>query len=432
MRAGILFIVAVGLFISGTGYGQDLKLPAILGNHMVLQQNSTVNIWGWAAPGKKVEVTTGWNGQKYKVKADKEGNWLAEVSTQGAGGPFEVTVKSGATIVLKDIMLGEVWVCSGQSNMEWTLARAESAPAEIPQTNIPDIRLFKVEKRIASSPREDVQGTWQVCSPENARDFSAVGYFFGKYLNGELEVPVGLINTSWGGTPSEAWTSREMLKSLGVFDKQLAELYMQSDEEMDAAENSRDSILEVNALQMDFSNKENIGYREEWMQPEYEDQSWTGAACPAEWSTMDEMGMIEGVVWARKQFEVPGDWIGKDLVLELGPIDEMDVTWLNGREVGSMKKIADWDKDRIYHVPGSVVNQKEMVLAIRIVNTVREGGIFGEPDLLRIYPREAPGSRYGKTGRNLEVQGGLQVSGDSHADQFTYPFSTLSMECFPL
>jgi sialate O-acetylesterase len=392
LRKKYILMAACWLCLGVSVAGSDLKLPAILGDHMVLQQNTTVNIWGWAAPGSSVEVVTSWDGKSYSATAEQDGNWLVKAQTLVAGGPYTVTVASDTTLMLSDVMLGEVWVCSGQSNMEFPLARAESARPEIPQANHPDIRLFTVEKRIASRPREDVHGSWKVSSPATARDFSAVGYFFGKHLNGELGIPVGMINTSWGGTPSEAWTSREMLRTFGDFDYQLDRLYGLTDEELDKAEAQRDSLAEAKALQMDFANTQNVGLREGWMMPGYDDNSWTEAACPAEWSTMEGFGMIEGVVWLRKRFEIPAGWIGKSLVLELGPIDEMDVTYLNGHEVGAMKEVADWTRERIYHVPGSLIDRKEIVLAIRIVNTIREGGLYGEPGQLRIYPQSGGGT----------------------------------------
>ena len=151
--------------------------------------------------------------------ADQEGNWEVRVSTGKAGGPYTVTIRAGVTKVLEDIMLGEVWICSGQSNMEWQLRRAETAEEEIPNSGFPDIRLFTVEKHIGIRPVEDVNGTWELCNPETSADFSAVAYFFGKMLHQELGVPVGLVNTSWGGTPSESWTSRETLGTFGDFDQ---------------------------------------------------------------------------------------------------------------------------------------------------------------------------------------------------------------------
>lgn len=386
----VFFIIALGCFLGASLFASDLKLPSILGDHMVLQQNSTANIWGWAAPGEKVEVNTSWDGEKYKAKADADGKWLVETRTAKAGGPYEISIKADVTQVLKNIMLGEVWVCSGQSNMEWQLRRAESAPSEVPAANHPDIRLFQVEKRIAALPKEDVNGEWSVCSPLNAVGFSAVGYFFGKYLNETLDVPVGLINASWGGTPSEAWTSKEMLRTFGVFDEQLDNLYSLSDADLAKAEASLDSITEVKRRMMDPSSEDNIGIREGWMNPDYDDRDWILADGPAEWSTMDEMGMIEGVVWVRLPLEIPEAWVGKDLVLELGPIDEMDLTYLDGQLVGGMNKIDNWNENRVYMVPGSYVKKTNMLLSIRIINTLAEGGLFGAAEQLRTYPQEDP------------------------------------------
>ncbi len=389
----VFLIILSGLFHGEKVSGSELKLPSIIGDHMVLQQNSTANIWGWAAPGEKVEVTTGWDGKRYKVNADGQGNWLVEVNTAAAGGPFEIRIEADVTKVLENVMLGEVWVCSGQSNMEWPLRRAESAPSEIPAAHHPDIRLFQVEKHIASRPKDDVTGAWSVCSPSSAAGFSAVGYFFGKYLHESLDVPVGLINTSWGGTLSEAWTSQEMLRTFGAYDTQLDKLYSLTDEDMDRAEKSMDSLLEVKRIMMDPNDPGNIGIREGWMRPGYDDSNWIEADGPAEWSTMKELGMIEGVVWVRIPLEIPQAWLGKDLRLELGPIDEMDVTYLDGRKVGAMNLIDNWTDVRIYDVPGDYIKQTSMVLAIRIVNTLSQGGLYGDPQQLRIYPLDDPGAK---------------------------------------
>ncbi len=209
--------------------GASLKLPKILGDHMVLQQKSFAKIWGWAEPEQVVKVTTSWNEKTYRVVTDKEGNWQVKVSTGKAGGPYTLTIEADVTRVLEDILLGEVWICSGQSNMEWQLQRAETAETEIPLSDYPEIRLFTVEKTIANRPNKDLKGSWELCKPETSASFSAVGYFFGKMLHQELGVPVGLVNTSWGGTPSESWTSRETLGTFGDFDQQLEELYGTSD-----------------------------------------------------------------------------------------------------------------------------------------------------------------------------------------------------------
>lgn len=389
----VFLLVVLGFFLVNVVSGSDLKLPSLIGDNMVLQQNSTANIWGWAAPGDKVEVVTSWNGEKYKVKADGAGSWLVEVATASAGGPYEIRIKADVTELLENVMLGEVWVCSGQSNMNWTFGSAESAPSEVPAANHPDIRLFHVERRIASRPKDDVSGSWAVCSPVTAEDFSAVGYFFGKYLNEKLDVPVGLIQTAWGGTPSETWTSREMLRTFGAFDNQLDKLYRLNDAEMEKAEESMDSILEVNKKMTDFDFPGNIGIREGWMNPGYDDSEWMEVETPGERITQKEMGTIKGVVWARKQLQIPESWVGQDLVLELGKIVEMDQTYLDGQVVGSIRKPKNWKDLRVYEVPREYVKQSSMVLSVRIVNTYGEVGFRGKPEQLRIYPKNDPGAQ---------------------------------------
>jgi sialate O-acetylesterase len=364
----------------------SLKLPAVLGDHMVLQQNAFARIWGWTEPSGKVTVTTSWNGKIYITRADKQGNWQVKVLTGEAGGPYTLTIQGDVQRVLEDVLLGELWICSGQSNMEWPLSRAETAETEIPRADFPHIRLFTVKKHIAPRPLEDVSGAWEACTPESVAGFSAVGYFFGKELHRELGVPVGLVNTSWGGTPSESWTSREMLSTFGDFDAQLDALYNSSDEEVKKAEEEAARMEAEIASRWDFENGDNIGYKEGWNAISYDDGSWKTMPCPAEWSSIQEIGMLEGVVWMRTPIMLPNSWVGKDLVLELGPVDEMDVTWINEVEVGSSKVVANWNKERVYQVPASAVASREVLLSIRIVNTNAQGGIFGKAEQLRIYP----------------------------------------------
>ncbi|MEA3462468.1 MAG: sialate O-acetylesterase [Bacteroidota bacterium] len=384
----ILLIALLAVLAVVTTQGASLKLPAILGDHMVLQQNSFTNIWGWAEPQLGIKVTTSWNQKTYRVVADSEGNWKAKVSTGKAGGPYTVTIEADETRVLEDILLGEVWICSGQSNMEWQLRRAETAEEEIPNSEFPHIRLFTVEKHIAIRPNEDVSGSWSQCNPETSAGFSAVGYFFGKMLHQELGVPVGLVNTSWGGTPSESWTSRETLSTFGDFEQQLEELYGTSDEEMEKTREEQTRIETMIKEQQDFENPDNIGFSEGWMKVDFDDADWGEVACPAEWSSLEDIGMLEGVVWMRTEIKIPDTWIGSALSLDLGPVDEMDITYINGAEVGSSRIINNWNVPRNYQIPASLVTSGELQLAIRIVNTNAEGGIFGHPEQLKVYPTE--------------------------------------------
>ena len=366
-----------------------LRLPNILGDHMVLQQNSFAKLWGWTGPEQEVVVTTSWNQKTYRIVADRKGDWEIRVVTGKAGGPYTISIEAGETRILKDILLGEVWICSGQSNMEWPMTMSETAETEIPLSDYPEIRLFTVERTIGLCPMEDVKGSWELCSPETSADFSAVGYFFGKMLHKELGVPVGLVNTTWGGTPSEAWTSREKNATFGDFDRQLEELYGTTDEDLVKAQLEQVRIEAMVKQQQDFENQENKGFSEGWMKLDFDDSDWEGIPCPAEWGSIDKLGMLEGVVWMRTRIRIPDSWIGMDLTLELGPVDEMDITYINGVEVGTSRKINNWNVPRYYKVPASTVTSGELQLAIRIVNTSGEGGIFGHPDQLKLYPNES-------------------------------------------
>ena len=189
----------------------DVKLPAIFGDHMVLQQDLPVPVWGTADAGEPVTVSI--NGQKVAATPDPMGHWKAVLQPLKAGGPFELAVAGKNAITLKDVLVGEVWVGSGQSNMEFHVSRAHDAEKEIAAAKFPRIRLFTVKKKVAAEPQSDCEGSWSECTPASVPDFSAVAYFFGREIHKTLDVPVGLIHTSWGGTPAEAWTSRPALEA---------------------------------------------------------------------------------------------------------------------------------------------------------------------------------------------------------------------------
>lgn len=198
---------------------QAVSLPAVFNDHMVLQQKSEVLIWGWGKPNEEIAVTASWDRQTIRTKVSNQGQWQLYINTPAAGGPHTLEVKGYNTIVLQDVLVGEVWFCSGQSNMEWS-ARAgiDGAEQAIAEANYPNIRFFSVEHRTANYPQLDLAGTWVASTPESMIDFSAVAYFFGKELQKELDVPVGLINSSWGGTPAEIWINPEVIAA----DKELA------------------------------------------------------------------------------------------------------------------------------------------------------------------------------------------------------------------
>jgi sialate O-acetylesterase len=206
-------IVLVGLILAAAPAAlADVKLPAIFGEHMVVQRDMPVSVWGWADPGEKVTVSLG--DQTKTATADQAGKWSLKLDAMKSGGPMVMKVQGKNTIELGDVLVGEVWLASGQSNMQMSVAGSKDFEKEKEAANQPGIRMFTVERTPAETPQQDVKGSWVVCSPETVGGFSAVAYFFGRVLHRELDTPVGLIHSSWGGTPVEAWTSLDVQKAL--------------------------------------------------------------------------------------------------------------------------------------------------------------------------------------------------------------------------
>jgi sialate O-acetylesterase len=211
MRNKLLYLL---LFLSKIATA-NVSLPSFFSDGMVLQQNATVTIWGWASPNEEITLIAGWDNKEYNVKATNQAAWEIKLQTAHAGGPYTIKIKGHNEITLHNVMLGEVWFCSGQSNMEWTAnSGIDDAEAEIAKADYENIRFFTVPKMASEHPQMNVQGNWEVCTPESMRYFSAVGYFFAQHLQENLKgVPIGIINASWGGTPAEIWMPQEVIAS---------------------------------------------------------------------------------------------------------------------------------------------------------------------------------------------------------------------------
>jgi sialate O-acetylesterase len=202
----VVVVCSVIALLAGVS-SANVRLPAVISDNMVLQAGSRVSLWGWADPNEEIGVTRSWRQADLTVQADDRGRWVFQIDAPDIGGPYEMTFKGKNTVAVKNILVGEVWICSGQSNMEMAVRSAASAEQEAAAANYPQIRLFTVEKKVAEKPLDDCRGKWVACSPETVGNFSAVGYFFGREIHKEIKQPVGLIHTSWGGTAAEAWTS---------------------------------------------------------------------------------------------------------------------------------------------------------------------------------------------------------------------------------
>ena len=206
----VLFLLAMWAYHSEAA----IRLPSVLSDHMVLQQNSTITFWGWSDPAEKITITPSWDGHGYETIATNKARWELELTTPSAGGPFTINFAGSNEIQLQDVMIGEVWLCSGQSNMEWSYNYGiEHGEREKAAANHPNIRFFQIPKTSSSYPQDDCLGTWQICSPESFASFSAVGYFFGRELRQALDVPVGLVQAAWGGTAAEVWTPKHVIET---------------------------------------------------------------------------------------------------------------------------------------------------------------------------------------------------------------------------
>ena len=213
--------IGICLFLSlSVNLTAAIRLPNIIGSHLVLQQKSTVKIWGWAAPAEKVIIKTSWDNKTYEATTSNGAKWVSNIQTPTAGGPYQITISASNIIVLEDVLIGEVWVCGGQSNMEWSGDQSlKETLDEAPNATNTSIHFFYVAKSTSDFPQDNLEGKWMVCSPEEMKHFSAIGYFFGKNLNQTLHYPIGLINSNWGGTPAETWTPEYVINNVAIIKK---------------------------------------------------------------------------------------------------------------------------------------------------------------------------------------------------------------------
>lgn len=379
--AAMAFVVGLGTLLSAEAPKQKLRLPKVFSDHMVVQRDMPVPVWGWAEPGASVKVTL--NGSSKEVKAGPEGKWMARLGQIKVGGPYELAVESkGERITISDVLAGEVWVCSGQSNMEWPVNgffKVMNADEEQKAANYPQIRLFTVEHAVSGTPEPDARGgKWAPCSPQTVANFSASGYFFGRDLYKKLQVPVGLIQSSWGGTPAESWTSKPALHNMSDFAKRL-------DDESKVKANGPATKPEYEkalaAWTKDLESRD-IGFSgsPKFFQPECDVTAWKTMPVPGAWEK-SVLPKYDGMVWLRREFDLPKELEGKDLKLNLDTIDDADITWVNGTRVGSTDLFF---AKRQYPVAASLLKPGKNVVVVRVTDFQGDGGFTGKADDVNI------------------------------------------------
>jgi sialate O-acetylesterase len=349
----------------------NVKLPKIFSDNMVLQRNKTIPVWGWANPREKITVQ--FDRQIKKTTADKNGKWMVKLDNESAGGPYQLIVKGKNTLIINDVLVGEVWICSGQSNMEMPIegwGKINNYKEEIANANYPVIRHFKVPNKVSSIPLEDISGgSWQICSPATAGDFSAVAYFFGRELYNKLKVPIGLLNTSWGGTIVETWTSRKAFENSDEFKSMIAGMPSLNLDSL-ARVKTEETQKRITALQGSLK----ITNPDTWKDINIDDSKWPQMQIPNLWETQ-QIGDMDGIVWFRKTINITAANAGKPATLFLSMIDDNDITYVNGVKVGST---IGYNVKREYTIPAGILKEGKNVIAVRVEDTGGGGGIYGD------------------------------------------------------
>ena len=387
-----IFIIILLCFCDANLTAQTgaFRLAPLFQDNMVLQQQANCTIWGNGIPQTKVFIRTSW-GKLISTVVQQDSGWTAKLPTPKAGGPFQISLRQGTSLlVLRNVLVGEVWLCSGQSNMEMPLEgwppsnTITNSDSEIEQALCPTIRMFTVMRSYEAAPNKFCEGAWTECSPVDVRPFSASAFFFGKTLSKELKVPIGLINSSYGGTFIEAWMSKAALNSFNEYASQLKQL-----------DKCSDSILSLNkwivkhpsiVIREQDPLRKYLGLNfndDQCFARTYKDSAWHEMKLPVYWEQA-EIGEFDGVVWFRKLVNIPSSWKGQDLTLHLGPVDDMDETYVNGKKVGGYMADGYWNINRVYKVAGSSITDSILQIAVRVVDLRGGGGIWGNGTKMEI------------------------------------------------
>ena len=391
MRPTLLITLLLTVSQASLSGGSSLHLAPLFTDGMILQQRSSVPVWGRGTPGSHVSISTSWNGHA-TTTVTGDGAWEVHLRTPAAGGPYEVHIQSpDSAVTFSNVLTGEVWLCSGQSNMEiplqgWPPDSILDAQAEIEHSADPAMRLFTVKRTYSAVPEVACGGKWAECSPATSRLFSVTAYFFGKNLRQKLGVPIGLIFSSWGGTKIESWMSAPTLARVPQYDSVLSGIQA-TREPLNRLRTwlSRFPVIEMSSRDPYARWRDLSLGDEKCSAPDFPDGPWHTMRLPTYWERT-EVGEFDGVIWFRKHVSIPRSWLHCQLVLELGTIDDMDVTFVNGKRVGAHEAEFTWNIPRAYTVPSDLVDTTALTLAVRVIDYGGCGGIYGTATSMRIHP----------------------------------------------
>ncbi|MGC4074536.1 MAG: sialate O-acetylesterase [Nibricoccus sp.] len=339
---------------------------------MVLQRDRPNTFWGWTQPGEKVRLTIGKKSVTTNAAAD--GRWEAQMTPSVVSGPCTLTIETaGQRMELRDLLVGDVWLCSGQSNMDFSLANAKDGSAEITAANHPSIRFFKVSQRSRYALAPLPEGKWQICTPDNAKasGISAVAYFFARHIQTETGVPIGIVQAAVGGSPAEAWMSPEALRPFGEFHDQLAEL-----EKFHSS-----GAPEYGNFVMHWYDRYDTGsHNPTWASSELDDSSWKTVPVPGAFPALG-LEDVPAVVWLRREITLPDPLPAGVVRLHLGSVEKMDTAWLNGHWIGASAWV---ENPRVYTVPATALKPGKNTLALRIFKVKSRDAFLSPPQTLAL------------------------------------------------
>ncbi|MTK54455.1 sialate O-acetylesterase [Paludibacter sp.] len=365
MKKNILSIV---LCFFASLVSAQISLPKVFGDSMVLQRDIRIPVWGNAVPGTQIVAKLG--NSEVKAKTDEAGKWMVRFPKFKAGGPYTLTIAEAGTpetkIQCKEILIGDVWLASGQSNMDWSVKQAQNAANEIAKANYPQIRFIVVAQDMKLTPQNDIlSGKWKVCDPTNVKDFSAVAYYFARKIHTDQNVPIGIVQPSRGGTPVEAWTSREKLLSSPITRARTL-----SNDTLTPMHFVKDSLSWVRLWNIVYNPQNNTDKVVPTI--DYDDAAWPTVEMPRLIKDFG-IGAYEGMIWMRKKIQLSESFSGKDLILNIGHPEMNYSLYFNGVEV--CKSVWNSSQNHSYKIPAGIVKKGENTIAIRIAMIWSGGGI---------------------------------------------------------